>query len=171
MELTHKRIAMFIEDQFEDLEFWYPYYRFLEAGAEVTVFGSGKKEYHGKRGLSAQEDFNINKADPSEFDALVIPGGHAPDSMRVNQAMIEFVQSINQDKKTLAAICHAGWVLASAGILKGRKVTSYPTIRMDLENAGAQWVDISVVIDDNLITSREPSDLPAFCPAIINTLG
>ena len=167
MELTGKRIAILIEDMYNEKEFWYPYYRMKEAGAKVTVVGTGAKEYHSKIGMSAPGGVTAESVNASDYDAVIVPGGYAPDLMRHNPAMIKLVRECFSQGKIVAAICHAGWVLSSAGILKGKKATCVPSIKDDMVNAGAIYVDQKVVRDGNLITSRSPDDLPAFCREII----
>jgi len=171
MRLQGKHIAMFIADIYEDLEFWYPYYRMKEEGAEVTIIGSGKKSYTGKNGVPAQQDIAISEADPGKFDALIIPGGYAPDRMRRQPAMVDFIKKIDQEGKVIAAICHAAWMLVSANVLKDKQATSFFSIKDDVVNAGAVWVDEEVVTSGNLITSRKPDDLPSFCRVIIDALS
>lgn len=170
MRLKERRIALLVEDQFEDLEFWYPRIRMEEEGAEVVVVGVEEKSYSGKNGLTAMAHRGIDAVDPQDFDACIIPGGYAPDRMRRSREMVELVRILHEAGKPVAAICHAGWMLASAGILEGKRVTSFFSIRDDLENAGANWVDEEVVTDEALITSRDPGDLPAFCRAIIDAV-
>ncbi len=171
MKLEGKAIAIFVEDLYEDREFWYPYYRMKEEGAGVTVVGPRKGSFQGKRGLPAEADLSIEEARSSDFDGLIIPGGYAPDLMRRSRAMVDFVREMHEGGKVIAAICHAGWMLVSAGILKGKKVTGLPAIRDDLVNAGAEWFDREVVRDGNIVTSRRPDDLPAFCRTIIEALS
>ena len=171
MTLTGKTIALLAGDLYEDLVLWYPYYRLQEEGAEVVIIGTGEERYKGKNGLSVVPDRQITEVSHSEFEAVVIPGGYAPDHMRRHRALLEFVQQLFEQGKIVAYICHAGWVPASAGILKDRRVTSFFSIRDDLENAGAHWVDESVVKDGNLISSRYPGDLPNFCRTIIEALA
>jgi protease I len=171
MLLKGKKVAIFLEKMYEDLEFWYPNLRLKEEGAEVIVIAPQKEKYTGKNGLTAEADQSIVAVKANEFHALVIPGGFSPDFMRRTPEMIEFVKKMHEQKKTIAAICHAGWMLASAGILKNKKVTSYFSIKDDMINAGAEWLDQEVVIDDNIITSRNPNDLPAFAKAIIKALS
>lgn len=171
MELKGKRIIILVEQIFNDLEFWYPYFRLKEAGAEVTVVGSGSSDiYTGKSGTQIKEDAKASEISSSDYDGIIIPGGYAPDHMRRYSEMVKLVKEIFEAKKVVAAICHAGWMLASADILKGRTVTSFIAIKDDLVNAGAQWVDQEVVVDENLITSRTPDDLPAFMRTIIDAL-
>lgn len=168
MELINKKFVVFVEKMFNDLEFWYPYYRLKEAGAEVAIVGSGSAEtYTGKAGTQAVVDAAAANISEGNFDGLVIPGGYAPDMMRRYPSMVELVRDFDGAGKPVAAICHAGWMLASAKILQGRTVTSFFAIKDDLEHAGATWVDQDVVVDKNLITSRTPDDLPAFMRALI----
>ncbi len=171
MELFGKRAIILIEQAFNDQEFWYPYYRLKEAGAEVTVVGSGSaKTYTGKAGTVAAVDVGADQIDALDFDVVVIPGGYAPDHMRRYPVMVSLVKKLYEAKKVVAAICHAGWMLSSANILRDRTVTSFFAIRDDMVHAGANWVDKEVVVDGNLITSRTPDDLPAFMKAIITAI-
>jgi protease I len=168
VRLEGKRIAVLAEDNYEDLELWYPLIRMREEGAEVSVVGMrGAEVYHGKHGLPVHVDVAAEDTTGDEFDAVIIPGGYAPDRMRRHKSMLELVRTVDQRGGVVAMICHAGWVPISAGIVKGRQVTSVSAIRDDLQNAGASWVDQEVVRDRNLISSRYPDDLPAFCRAII----
>ena len=171
MELEGKKVIILVEEMFNIHEFWYPYYRLQEAGARVTVVGSGSAMiYNGKDGTTAKPDTEAGKVSAAEYDGIVIPGGYAPDMMRRHPAMVKLVREMFDAGKVVAAICHAGWMLASADILKGRTMTSFFAIRDDVVNAGADWVDEEVVVDGNLITSRTPDDLPAFLRAIIAAL-
>ncbi|MGR3310123.1 MAG: type 1 glutamine amidotransferase domain-containing protein [Candidatus Brocadiales bacterium] len=165
-----KRILILAEDMYEDLELWYPKLRLTEAGYKVTVAGTGKKIYHGKYGYPVEVDGNIEKFKTPDFDAVVIPGGYAPDRLRRYPSVLKFVKKMSSDGKIIAAICHAAWVPISAGIVKGKKMTCFSAIKDDMVNAGAIYRDASVVIDGNLISSRMPADLPDFCRAIIGTL-
>jgi protease I len=171
MLLKGKKVIILIEEMFNVFEFWYPYYRLKEEGAEVTVVGSGKAEiYTGKPGTQAKADASADQIAAKDFDGIIIPGGYAPDMMRRYPSMVKLVKDIFNADKPVAAICHAGWMLVSAGILSGKKATSFFAIKDDLINAGAKWVDQEVVVDGNLITSRTPDDLPAFMRAVIQLL-
>ena len=172
MKLKDKKIAIFVEDMFEDLEFWYPNIRMKEEGAEVVVVApKAGQTYTGKHGLPAKSDLAVSSVETNEFNALIIPGGYSPDKMRRYKEMVDFVKKMNDEKKLIAAICHGGWMLASADIINGRKLTSFFSIKDDLIHAGAEWIDQEVVCDGNIITSRNPHDLPAFCREIIKVLG
>ena len=170
MELERRRVGILIEDFYEDQEFWYPYYRLREAGATVQVIGTGKKDYKSKYGYPVTANTTADKISANELDALIIPGGYAPDHLRRHAAVIDLVSRVHAQGKIVAAICHAGWVLCSARIVKGRTITGFFAIKDDLINAGATYVDSEVVRDGNLITSRKPDDLPAFLRAIIDAL-
>ena len=172
MKLEGKRIAILAENLYQEMELWVPYYRLREEGAEVKVVGGGgAKSYASKHGYPVNVDVQAEQVKAVEFDAVVVPGGYAPDLMRRNPAMVSLVREAAQQGKVVAAICHAGWMLVSAGVLKGRKATSFFSIKDDLVAAGADWRDAEVVVDGNLITSRKPDDLPAFCREIIQALS
>jgi protease I len=171
MELQGKKVVIPVESLFNTFEFWYPYYRLKEAGADVTVVGSGSADtYTGKPGTEVKVDVSIEQVSADNFDGMVIPGGYAPDIMRRYPKMVQLVKDLFDGGKIVAAICHAGWMLASAKILQGKTVTSFFAIKDDLIHAGAEWVDREVVVDGNLITSRKPDDLPAFMRAVIAAL-
>jgi protease I len=166
-----KRIAVLIEDHYQVLEAWYPYLYLRGEGFETVFVGPGRATSYGsKEGYPAEEELQMDRASPEDFDAVVIPGGYAPDMMRRHRPMIDFVKAMNSRRKVVAAICHGPWMAASAGILTGRKATSYFAIKDDITNAGATWLDQEVVVDSNLITSRHPYDLPAFCKQILEAL-
>ena len=171
MSLENKTIAIFVEKLYEDLEFWYPNIRMKEEKAKVVVIGPKQKTYSGKHGIPAEPDKTIDEVSAENFDALIIPGGYSPDHMRRTPKMVDFVQNMHEKHKVIAAICHGGWMLTSANIVDGKKVTSFYSIKDDLKHAGAKWVDEEVVVDDNIITSRNPGDLPAFCRSIISLLS
>jgi protease I len=172
MSLNGKRIAMLAEDQYEDLELWYPLLRMQEAGAEVLVIGMpGVEAYESKHGYPVKVDVSVDQVSPSDFDAVIVPGGYAPDRIRRHEPILALVRDVFERGGVVAMICHAGWVPISAGIVKGKTLTSFSAIRDDLQNAGANWVDQEVVQDGNLISSRTPRDLPAFCRTIIAALS
>lgn len=164
-------ILCFVENHYEDLELQYPKYRLLETGAKFVVAGpKGGEIYKGKNGYPQKADISLDQVNPSDFQALVIPGGYAPDHLRVNDQALGIVKHFHDNQKLIAFICHAGWLPISAGVIKGVKCTSYKAIKDDMINAGAQWVDAPVVVDRHFISSRSPEDLPFFCPEIINYL-
>jgi len=170
--LCGKKVAVLAADLYEELEVWYPLLRLREAGAEVRVVGpEARKRYKSKLGYSVRSDLAASKALAAKFDAVIIPGGFAPDILRRYRAVNDFVQAMGDRKKIVAAICHGGWVLCSTKLLRGRKATSFIAIKDDMTNAGAKWVDKEVVVDRGLITSRTPEDLPVFCRTIIAELG
>ncbi len=170
MSLKGKNVAILLENLYEDPEFWYPYYRFIEAGARVTAVSPEVKDYISKYGYPAKADLAAADAKAEEFDAVIIPGGYSPDHMRRSKEMVSFLKKAYEQDRIIGAICHGPWMLASVGAVKGRKVTAFRSIKDDLLNAGAEYVDEEVVRDGNIITSRTPKDLPAFCREIITAL-
>jgi protease I len=172
MRLKGKKVVILVENLYQDLEFWVPYYRLKEEGADVTVVGSGSaRSYTSKYGYPVEVDREAKEIDMTQYDGVVIPGGYAPDMMRRYPEMVRIVREAHQKGKMVAAICHAGWMLASADILKGKKATGFFAIKDDMVNAGANYVDAEVVRDGKLITSRKPDDLPAFCREMIEVLS
>jgi protease I len=172
MSLIGKRVAVLAEEEYEDMELWYPLLRLRGEGANVVVVGTGSAEnYNSKHGYPVKVDIAAEKLNAKDVDAVVIPGGYAPDRMRRYPTILKLVREVSEQSKIVAFICHAGWVPISAGIVKGRKVTSVSAIKDDLVNAGATWVDEEVVRDGNLISSRRPADLPAFADAIVAALN
>lgn len=172
MRLKGKKLIILVENLYQDLEFWVPYYRLKEEGAEITVVGSGSaRSYTSKYGYPVEVDREAKEIDVSQYDGVIIPGGYAPDLMRRYPEMVRIVREAYEKGKVVAAICHAGWMLASAGILKGRRVTGFFAIKDDLVHAGATYIDAEVVKDGRLITSRKPDDLPSFCREITHTLS
>jgi protease I len=171
MNLKGKRIAILLDEQYQELEVWYPYYRFLEEGAKVDLVASERnKTYPSKLGYPCVSTAAAEEVKGAEYDAVVVPGGWAPDFMRRNERMIRFIRQCAEAGIVLAAICHGGWMLCCTDALRGRRATSFVAIRHDMLNAGADWVDEECVVDGNLITARKPSDLPAFCKAILQAL-
>src|SRR5215510_1845384 len=166
------RVAFIVDEMFEDSEFRVPYDRLRKAGHEVVIIGrEAGKQLQGKKGKETiKTERSVNEVSADKFDALVIPGGYSPDKLRMDPKMVAFTRDIFNAGKPVAAICHAGWMLAEADIAKGRTVTSWPSIKTDLINAGARWVDRELVEDGNLITSRKPDDLQAFTEAILRQL-
>lgn len=170
MRLIGKEVAILAEDMYEDLELWYPYYRLLEEGAEVRIVGPEVQVYKSKYGYPVKAGLAASEADPAHFEAVIIPGGFAPDRLRRYPAVLNLVRGVFNKGGLVAAICHAAWVPISAGIMRGKRATCVSAIKDDLINAGAIYLDQAVVVDGNLITSRTPSDLPVFLPAIIGWL-
>jgi len=171
MPTTGKRIAMLIEQQYQEMEVWYPVYRLREAGCQVTLVGpEAGKVYSSKLGYPAKSDVAAHTVSAADFDAVVVPGGFAPDYIRRHESMLKLVRDAFDAGKPVAAICHGPWVLCSTHALKNRKATGFTSIKDDMVNAGAKFIDAEVVVDGNLITSRKPDDLPAFVVAILKAL-
>jgi protease I len=171
MELSHARAAVLVEQQYQELEVWYPYYRLKEAGCQVSLVGPDAGQcYPSKLGYPAKSDKAAKDCSPNDFDVLIIPGGFAPDFIRRSEAMLKFVRGMVEANKVIAAICHGPWVLCSTPALKGKKATCFFAIKDDVRNAGANYVDAEVVRDGNLITSRKPDDLPAFMQTIFEAV-
>ena len=171
MTLLGKKVLLFVDNLHQELEFWYPLLRLREEGAAVLVVGAKKGEiYTSKLGYPVPSDLAAGDIKQIDFDALVIPGGYAPDIMRRYPEMVDLVRRANEAGKVIAAICHAVWMLASAEIIRGKKVTCFFSIKDDVVHAGGLYRDEEVVVDGNIITSRIPDDLPAFLRAIIDAL-
>ena len=170
--LSGKRIAILVEEGFEDSEFVEPMKAMKNVDARVVIVGSGSKDtYTGKRGsATVTVDTTAEEVSAEDFDGIIVPGGYAPDRMRLHQSIIDLVKTAHDSGKLIAAICHGPQLLISADIVRGRRVTSWPSIAVDLRNSGAEWVDAPVVQDGNLITARKPADLPRFNKVIIQAL-
>jgi protease I len=171
--LSGKRVAILVEDEFEDLELTGPLEALRAAGATVTIVGPARgATYRGKRREAiVASDLAAGAARMKDFDALIIPGGHAPDKMRMRHAMVNLAREAMESGKPVAAICHGPQLLISANAIRGRTLTCWPSIAIDVKNAGGLYVDKPVVEDGNLITSRKPDDVPAFGEAIIRALS
>ena len=166
-----KKIAILVAEFYDDNELYYPYYRLQEAGFQVHLIGAIKAQaYKSKHGMLATSDFASKEVNPADYDGLVIPGGFSPDYMRRSSDIVTFAKAIADAKKPIAAICHGPWLMASVCDLKGRKLTSYYSIKDDLVHAGAIYLDAPVVVDGNYVTSRTPKDLPVFLPAFIKLI-
>ena len=171
MTLEGKRVAIMLDQEYQELEVWYPYFRLIEEGAEVVLVApQAGQVYPSKLGYPCVSDVEARAVAGDQFDAVVVPGGWSPDFMRRDESMIRFIRQCAQAQIVLAAICHGGWMLCCTDALTGRRATSFLAIKHDMINAGADWVDEECVVDGNVITARKPDDLPAFCKAIIKAL-
>src|SRR5688572_18413954 len=165
-----KHVLMFLDDVYEDLELWYPKLRLEEAGFAVSLASPALQTYSGKHGYPAKADLLLSEAQSQDFGGLVIPGGFMPDKLRRDPKVLALTREFFEQGKLVAFICHGGWIPISARILKGKRATGSRGIKDDLENAGALWMDAPVVVDENLISSRTPLDLPAFGAAVVQFL-
>ena len=171
MELNGTRACVLAEQQYQEMEVWYPIYRLKEAGCKVTVVGpDAGNSYPSKLGYPAKSEKAAKDVSANDFDVLVIPGGFAPDYLRRHEAVLRLVSTMAEQGKVVAAVCHGPWVLCSTQALKGKKATCFFAIKDDVANAGARYVDAEVVRDGNLVTSRKPDDLPAFLRTIIEAV-
>lgn len=169
--LTNKRLLTIVSDDYDDLEFHYPLIRMREAGVSVDIAAETKGQHvKGKYGLSTVSDLSFDEVDITQYDGILIPGGWAPDYLRRFNKVLKFVQYLNKREKLIGIICHAGWVLSSADILKDRTVTSTPGIKDDLTHAGATWVDQAALIDGNIVSGRRPPDLHVYTPLLLEVL-
>ncbi|MCL4416670.1 MAG: type 1 glutamine amidotransferase [Actinobacteria bacterium] len=167
-----KKVIILIEDLFEDVEAIYPYYRLKEEGYEVSVVGPEKdRVYEGKHGLALKADFSSEKLNINDISAVVIPGGYAPDKMVRTKSMVDIVKEASKECKIIAAICHGPLMLVEAGVIEGKKVTGFISIKTPLKLAGAEFIDKATVTDANILTSRSPDDLPQFCKALITLIN
>ena len=169
--MTAKTVLLLAGPEYEDLELWYPKLRLEEAGFVARIAGLGEREYRGKHGYPCRVDGSVADFLARDLVGIVVPGGWAPDKLRRNQAVLALVRELDQQGKLVASICHGPWVLISAGIVRGRRMTSSVGIRDDLTNAGAVWVDEPAVVDGNLVSGRVPKDLPAFGKAMLEVLA
>jgi protease I len=171
MNLTGKTVVLYADILYQEMELWYPLYRLQESGARVVVAaGDAAKTYTSKLGYPVRSEIAYTQLDPSKYDGVIVPGGFAPDYMRRHAEASAFVKAMDAQSKLVAAICHGPWMLCSADVLRGRKATSFFSIKADVVNAGADWRDEEVVRDRNVVTSRKPEDLPAFmrtCLAVL----
>ncbi|WP_096155041.1 type 1 glutamine amidotransferase domain-containing protein [Bacillus sp. FJAT-45066] len=171
MKLAGKKVIQIVSNDFEDLELWYPVLRLREEGATVDIVGEKAQEkYMGKYGVPIMSDYAFKDVNPNDYDALLVPGGWSPDLLRRFDEVLNMVRVMDEHQKPIGQICHAGWVLISAKILQGKKVTSTPGIKDDMMNAGATWVDEPVVVDGHIISSRRPPDLPDYMREFIKVL-
>jgi protease I len=165
------KVAVLVEDLYEDLELWVPFFRLREAGlAPVLVGPQAGKTYAGKHGYPAKAELAAGEARAADLAGVIVPGGYAPDRMRRHRAMVDLVREANAGGRLVAAICHGGWMLVSADVVRGRRCTGFFSIADDMRNAGALFEDAEVVRDGNLVTSRTPEDLPAFCRTVLEAL-
>lgn len=172
MRLKNKKVIALVEHEFEDLELWYPVLRLQEEGADVHFVGDeANKKYIGKFGVPAESAYAFTDILAEDYDAILVPGGWAPDKLRRYPEVLDFIKVMDKAKKPIGQICHAGWVLISADVLQGKEVTSTPGIKDDMTNAGATWSDEAVVVDGHLISSRRPPDLPPYVKAFADKLA
>lgn len=170
--LSGQRMLIFVGDDYEDLELWYPKLRLMEAGAHVVVAGEMEgHQYSGKHGYPCVADAAIADMETADFQGVVCPGGWMPDKLRRNPQVLELIREFHASGKMIAAICHGGWMPISAGVYRGVKVTGSAGIKDDLINAGAHWEDAPVVVDRHFVSSRKPDDLPAFCEGMLKVLA
>ena len=169
--MAAKNIAIMVDQMYQVLEVWYPYYRLKEAGFKVNLIAAeAKKEYHSKEGYPCISEVSAREANADDYDCMIVPGGFAPDFMRRSAEVIKFANDMVNAGKVIAAICHGGWLLCSTSVYRGKKATCFMAIKDDIKNAGAEYVDAECVVDGNLITSRKPDDLPVFCTEILKKI-
>ena len=172
MRLKNKKVITVVAEQYNDLELWYPIYRLREEGATVDVAGEkANTVYKGQAGIPITTDYAFSDINADDYDGILVPGGWAPDKLRRYPELLDIVKKMDEAKKTIGQICHAGWVLISADVIRGRKVTSTPAIKDDMMNAGATWVDEETVVDGHIISSRRPDDLPTNTKAYADKLA
>jgi protease I len=169
--MEHATIAILVGPDYEDLEVWYPRLRLEEAGYEVHLVGIGEPHYQGKHGYPCLVDRQVDEVWAEHLVGIVVPGGWAPDKIRRNEAALELVREVDRAGGMVATICHGGWVLISAGIVKGRRMTAVEAIKDDIVNAGAVWDDAPVVVDGHLVSAQRPPDLPEMAKAMLQVLN
>ncbi len=165
-----KKVIQLVSDDFEDLELWCPVMRLREEGIQVDLVAEKPGKYHGKYGVPCEVELTFKDIKAEDYDGILVPGGWAPDKLRRFTEVLDMVRHMDAEGKVIGEICHAGWVLISSGILKGRKVTSTPGIRDDMENAGATWIDQACVVDGHIISARRPPDIPEYGRALVEAL-
>lgn len=170
MAVSDKKVVVLVDELYQELEVWFPYYSLRQSGAHTFLAGREKRAYHGKYGYPCTPELLFKELKEADFDCVVIPGGYAPDKLRRYPEVLAFVREMFEGGKVVAAICHGLWVPVSAGILKGRKCTCFDGIKEDVVNAGAKYSDEEVVMDGKLVSSRKPDDLPAFCREVSRLL-
>ena len=171
MKVSDARVVVLTANLYQEIEFWYPVMRFRELGARVTIASLATGETYGsKLGYPVQADVKVDDIDPAQFDVLIIPGGLAPEALRTSAGTLDLVRKSFEQDKVVAAICHAPWVLVSAGVIQGRRVTCVGPVRDDVINGGGDYVDQSIVVDGHLVTGQLPNDVPAFCQEIIKQI-
>ncbi len=166
-----KTVLILVGPEYEDLEVWYPKLRLEEAGFEVKLAGTGSREYRGKHGYPCTVDGSVADFPAAGLAGILAPGGWAPDKLRRDPEVLRRVREVHEAGRMVATICHGPWVLISAGVVRGRRLTSTPGIRDDLVNAGAEWIDAPAVVDGHIVSARVPADLPAFARAMLGVLG
>lgn len=172
LTLQGKRVLTVVDHDYNDLELWYPIYRLREEGVTVDIAGpEANTVYNGQAGIPVKTDYAYSEVKAEDYVGILVPGGWAPDKIRRYPEVLSFIQELDKAEKPIGQICHAGWVLVSADVLKGRKVTSTAAIKDDMKNAGATWVDEEVVVDGHIISSRSPDDLPAYMKAYVKKLA
>ncbi len=165
-----KKVLQLVSDDFEDLELWCPVMRLREEGVQVDLVAETSGVYHGKYGVPCEVALSFEGVSAKDYDGILVPGGWAPDKLRRFPKVLQLVEKMNNEGKLIGQICHAGWVLASAKVLKGRRVTSTPGIKDDLTNAGAIWLDEPCVVDNNIVSARRPPDIPEYTKALVKVL-
>ncbi len=169
--MAAKKTAIMVDEMYQVLEVWCPYYRLIEAGVEVDlVAAEAGKQYGSKEGYPCVSTVSARDARADDYDCMIVPGGFAPDFMRRSDDVLRFANEMVDSGKIIAAICHGGWLLCSTKAFAGKKATCFMAIKDDIINAGAEYIDAECVVDDNLITSRKPDDLPAFCRAVLDAI-